>query len=131
MLKCTSNCAVSVSMLLLCITMCVLFVLLIFSVCVCLCVCACVSVCDHLTPPRELGVKGHIPNTSPLFFLPLLVKHWLRGPQFRGDNEHRSIKRGDNKAKCDRGQHLGAPSHINEMRRRTESKRLRDGRGVF
>lgn len=116
-------------MLLLCITMCVLFVLLIF--CVRVCACARVSVSDHLTPPRELGVKGHIPNTSPLFFLPLLVKHWLRGRQFRGDNEHRSIKRGDNKAKCDRGQHLGAPSHINEMRHRTESKQLRDGRGVF
>lgn len=93
-----------------------------------MCVSFSVRVCDHLTPPGSRDVKGHIPNTSSLFFLPLLIKHWLRGPQFREDNEHRSIKRGDNKARCDRGQHLGAASHINETRRRTERKRLREGK---
>lgn len=66
------------------------------------CVCAFVRASDR-NHPGSCDVTGHAPNTSALFFLPLLVKQWFRGPQFRRDNEHRSIKRGDNKAKCDRG----------------------------
>ena len=116
---CGSDCA--------CVTMCHC------AVCACVCVCECLtwmplhtegtmsfsffgsvfpwvcvrvsaSACDHSESPRGAAdVAGHTLNTSTLFFLPLLVKHWFRGPQFRGDNEHRSIKEGDNKGKCDRG----------------------------
>lgn len=56
-----------------------------------------------LTPPVYNGI-GHSLNTFPLFFSsPFLVKHRFREPHFGGDNEHRSIKKGDNKAKCDGG----------------------------
>lgn len=74
--------------------------------CVCLPVCLCASVCTSALSVCSVG--GHTPrDISPLFFFfffffhGCLVKHHFIGAQFRGDNEHRSIRRGDNKAKCD------------------------------
>lgn len=84
------------------------------SVCLCIQMCVrrmsmpCVDVafvclCDRLKPPRGLQCHRSRPShLSSVLFSPLLIKRWYRGPQFRGDNEPRSIKREDNKAKCDR-----------------------------